>query len=339
MTTMLYGEAIDFALGEAMAKDPTVLTWGEDVQLIHRELLARFGPDRVRDTPISEAAFVYAGIGAAMSGLRPVVEVMLVDFLPAAWCAVVNAASKFSDFSGGRWNIPLVIRARVGGWYSDGGQHSQTLWGSLASLPSTTVVCPSTPDDAAGLMLNAVTDDGFVVFLEHKLLSEQFLDYLGGDSRPTVDFSEIVPVAGAKGDVPIPLKPIAFGKGSIRRNGSDIALISVGVGVHRCLEAAANLAEDDIEAAVLDLRSVAPLDHDAIVDVARRCERVVIVDEDYLRGGLTGEIAAILMQEGVSCEYRRVAVESTIPFAPNLEHNALPNTDRIIDACRELIGR
>lgn len=338
MTTMLYVEAIDYALGKAMADDPTVLTWGEDVRLIHRELLARFGPDRVLDTPISEAAFVYAGIGAAMSGLRPVVEVMLVDFLPTAWSAVGNAASKFSDFSGGSWNIPLVIRARVGGWYTDGGQHSQTLWGSLASLPSTTVVCPSTPEDAAGLMLSAVTDDGFVVYLEHKLLSEQFLDYLGGDSRTTVDFSGIVPAAGAKGDVPTPVEPIAFGKARIRRSGSDIALISVGVGVHRCLEAATSLAADGIEATVLDLRSIAPLDHDTIVDVARRCERVVTVDEDYLRGGLTGEIAAILMQEGVSCGYRRVAVETTIPFAPKLEHNTLPNTDRIIRACRELIG-
>lgn len=339
MTAMLYGEAIDHALGQAMADDPTVLTWGEDVRLIHRELLARFGPDRVRDTPISEAAFVYAGVGAAMSGLRPVVEVMLVDFLPAAWCAVVNAAAKFSDFSGGRWKIPLVIRARVGGWYTDGGQHSQTLWGSLASLPSTTVVCPSTPDDAAGLMLNAVTDDGFVVFLEHKLLSEQFLDYLGGESRPTVDFSRVVPATGARGDVATPFEPIEFGKARIRRLGSDVALVSVGVGVHRCLEAAAVLAEDGVEATVVDLRSIAPLDRDTVVDVADRCERVVTVDEDYLRGGLTGEIAAILMQEGVSCQYRRVAVESTIPFAPNLEHNTLPNTERIIDACRELIGQ
>ena len=337
MTSMLYGEAIDYALGEAMAADPTVVTWGEDVRLIHRQLLARFGPDRVLDTPISEAAFVYAGVGAAMSGLRPVVEVMLVDFLTAAWSAVVNAASKFSDFSGGRWPLPLVIRARVGGWYTDGGQHEQALWGQLASLPSTTVVCPATPDDAAGLMLSAVQDDGFVLFLEHKLLSEQFLDYLGGSSRSTVDFGELLPAAGAAGEVPTQLQPVPFGKARLRRRGADIALISLGVGVHRCLEAAESLSEDGVEAAVLDLRSVAPLDRSAIADIAGSCGRVVVVDEDYIRGGLTGEIAAILMEGGMACEYRRVAVESTIPFAPKLEQAALPNTQRIIDACRELI--
>lgn len=337
MTNMRYGEAIDYALGEAMAADPTVVTWGEDVRLIHRKLLARFGPDRVLDTPISEAAFVYAGVGAAMSGLRPVVEVMLVDFLTAAWSAVVNAASKFSDFSGGNWRIPLVVRARVGGWYTDGGQHEQTLWGQLAALPSTTVVCPATPDDAAGLMLAALQDDGFVVFLEHKLLSEQFLDYLGGSSRPTVDFSGLVPEAGAAGDVPVPLHPAPLGKARVRRRGSDVALISVGVGVHRCLEAADDLGARDIDATVLDLRSVAPLDRDAIVDAAWSCGNVVAVDEDYLRGGLSGEIGAILAEEGVACGFRRVAVESTIPFAPALEQAALPNPERIVVACRELI--
>ncbi len=339
MTSMRYGEAVDFALGEAMADDSTVVTWGEDVQLIHYELLSRFGPTRVLDTPISEAAFVYAGVGAAMVGLRPVVEVMLVDFLTAAWCPVVNAASKFHDFSGGRWTIPLVIRARVGGWYADGGQHSQALWGMLASLPSTTVVCPSTPDDAAGLMLSAVQDDGFVVFLEHKLLSERFLDYLGGDSRNTVDFQDVVPAGGAIGDVPVPVEAVPFGSGRIRREGEDLALISVGVGVHRCMEAAAELAAEGVEATVLDLRSVAPLDREMIVEVAKRCGRVVAVDEDYLRGGLTGEIGAILLEEGVECSYDRVAVETTIPLAPNLEHDALPNSSRIVAASRSLLER
>lgn len=336
MTRMFYGEAIDYALGEAMATDPSVVTWGEDVRLIHRELLARFGPERVLDTPISEAAFVYAGVGAAMSGLRPVVEVMLVDFLTAAWSAVVNAASKFTDFSGGTWKIPLVIRARVGGWYSDGGQHEQTLWGQLAALPSTTVVCPATPDDAAGLMLAAAQHDGFVLFLEHKLLSEQLLDYLGGSSRPTVDFSGLLPQAGAAGEIALPLQPIPFGKARVRRRGTDIALFSLGVGVHRCLEAAEMLSREGVEAFVLDLRSVAPLDHTAILDAARSCGKVVAVDEDYLRGGLTGEIAAILMEDGVMCQYRRVAVESTIPFSPGLEQAALPNVQRILAACHEL---
>ena len=337
MTTMRYGEAIDYALGEAMATDSTVVTWGEDVRLIHRQLLARFGPDRVLDTAISEAAFTYAGVGAAMSGLRPVVEVMLVDFLTAGWSAVVNAASKFTDFSGGRWHIPLVIRARVGGWYTDGGQHEQTLWGQLASLPSTTVVCPSTPADAAGLMLAAIEHDGFVVFLEHKLLSEQFLDYLGGSSRTTVDFESVVPSAGAVGDVAVPIEPLPIGKAAIRRRGADIALISVGVGVHRSLEAAEVLTRDGVEATVVDLRSIAPLDTEAIVDAAAMCGAVVVVDEDYIRGGLSGEVAAVLAEAGINVGYRRVAVETTIPFAPHLEQSALPNAERIVGACRELV--
>ncbi len=171
MNEMTYAQAVDAALGDAMARDERVVTWGEDVQLIHRDLLVRFGPSRVRDTPISEAAFVYAGVGAAMGGLRPVVEVMLVDFLTVAWSPLVNAAAKFTDFSGGRWPVPLVIRARCGGWYSDGGQHEAALWGSLASTPGVSVVCPATPADAAGLMLTAISTDEVVVYLEHKLLS------------------------------------------------------------------------------------------------------------------------------------------------------------------------
>ena len=333
---MLYGEAIDYALGEAMARDDRILVWGEDVRLLHRELLARFGPKRVLDTPISESAFLYAGIGAAMGGLRPVVEVMLVDFLAVAWAGVANGASKFSAFSGDRWDIPLVIRSTVGGWYSDGGQHEQTFWGQLAAYPGVSVVCPSTPVDAAGLMLSAIEDDGLVVFLEHKLLSEQWLDYLGGSSRGTVDFSHLVPPDGASGEVPIPLRHVPIGEAALRRDGSDVALVSLGVGVHRCLEAAEVLADSDIDASVLDLRSVSPLDRDAVIEQVRRTGRVVVVDEDYVQGGLSGEIAAVLLEAGVPVKYARVAVETTIPFAPHLEYAALPNVERVVAAAKSL---
>lgn len=336
MTTMKYGQAIDYALGEAMARDDTVLTWGEDIMLIHRDLLARFGPERVRDTAISEAAFLYAGIGAAMAGLRPVVEIMLVDFLPVAWSGIVNAASKFRDFSGGSWEIPLVVRAGCGGWYTDGGQHSQTLWGQVSAYPNINVVCPSTPADAAGLMLAAVQSDEVVVFLEHQLLSEQWLDYLAGGSRATVTFEHLVPADGAEGDVPLPLEPIPLGLAALRRNGSDVALISLGVGAHRCMDAADVLAASGVNASVLDLRSVCPLDRDAVLEQVRKAGRVVVVDEDYIRGGLTGEIAAILLEAGVTARYARVAVEGTIPFAPHLEYAALPNVERIAAAAKSL---
>jgi pyruvate dehydrogenase E1 component beta subunit len=336
MTVMKYGRAIDYALGEAMAADERVVTWGEDVELIHRDLLARFGPERVRDTPISESAFLYAGIGAAMAGLRPVVEIMLVDFLPVAWAGIVNAASKFRDFSGGRWEVPIVVRAGCGGWYTDGGQHEQTLWGQLAAYPNINVVCPSTPADAAGLMLTAVQTDEVVVFLEHQLLSEQWIDYLGGDSRPTVDFGHLVPKDGAEGEVPVPLQPLPLGEAVLRRDGSDVALVSLGVGVHRCLEAAEELAASGIDASVLDLRSVYPLDTEAVLAQVRKAGRVVVVDEDYIRGGLTGEIAAVLLESGVPAKYARVAVEGTIPFAPHLEYGALPNAQRIVTAVKGL---
>lgn len=336
MTVMRYGQAVDYGLGEAMAADDRILTWGEDVQLIHRDLLARFGPDRVRDTPISESAFLYAGIGAAMAGLRPVVEVMLVDFLAVAWSGLANAASKFRDFSGGRWQVPLVVRAGCGGWYTDGGQHSQTLWGQISAYPNIHVVCPCTPADAARLMLTAVRSDEVVVFLEHQLLSEQWLDYLGGASRATVDFSQIVPADGAKGEVPLPLTPLPLGQAVQRREGSDVALVSVGVGVHRCLQAADVLAGSGVEASVLDLRWVSPLDADAVLERARAAGRVVVVDEDYVRGGLSGEIAALLLEAGVSARYARVAVEGTLPFAPHLEHAALPNAERIVTAVKGL---
>ena len=336
MTVMKYGQAIDYALGEAMARDDCVVTWGEDVRLIHRNLLARFGPERVRDTPISEEAFLYAGIGAAMTGLRPVVEIMLIDFLPVAWAGIANAASKFRDFSGGHWEVPLVVRAGCGGWYTDGGQHEQTFWGQVSAYPNINVVCPSTPADAAGLMLTAVQSDEVVVFLEHQLLSEQWIDYLAGGSRATVSFDHLAPTDGAEGDVPLPLEPLPLGQAAVRREGSDVALVSLGVGAHRCLEAANVLTASGIEASVLDLRSVYPLDKNAVLEQVRKTGRVVVVDEDYIRGGLTGEIAALLLEAGVTTRYARVAVEGTIPFAPHLEYAALPNAERIVTAVKGL---
>ncbi len=337
MSLVRYDEAVDLALGQAMGDDDRIVVWGEDVQLIRRDLLARFGPARVRDTPISESAFLYAGVGAAMGGLRPVVELYMIDFAAVGWSSIINGASKFGAFSGGRWNVPLVIRAGCGGWYSDGGQHAQTLWGQLAAHPGITVLCPSTPSDAAGLMLSALTDEGFVVFLTPKLLDGQMLDYLAGDGRSTVDFSHLVPASGAAGEVELPVRRVPIGAAALRREGHDVSLVSAGVGVHRSLEAAEMLAADGIEASVLDLRTIAPLDTQAILDLAARTNRVVVVDEDYRRGGLSGEIAAILLEAGISPSYARVTVEDVIPFAPHLEYEALPNAERIVHAVRRLV--
>lgn len=337
MTAMLLGEATDAGLAAAMEEDDRVLTWGEDVRLLRRELLARFGPDRVLDTPISEAAFLHAGVGAAMAGLRPVVEVMMVDFLAVAWSGLLNSATKVPTFTAGRWDVPLVVRSACGGGYGDGGQHEQVLWGALGTIPGLTVVVPSTPADAAGLLLSAVRDDRPVVFLEHKLLIDSFRELLGGEGRPDVDFD--VPDEGARGDVPVPVQPVPIGRAALRRDGGDVALVSLGVGVHRAMAAAAQLAEEGIDAAVLDLRTVAPLDEEQLLGLATRTGHVVLVDEDDRRGGLSGEVGALLAEHAPGTRYARVTVDGTLPFAPHLETRALPTVTRITAAATHLVGR
>jgi len=333
MTVLTFADAIDEALASAMARDERVITFGEDVRLLRRNLLARFGADRVMDTPISESAFLGAAVGAAMAGLRPVVEIMLVDFVGVAFDALLNHAAKVEAFSGGQWRCPLVVRTSCGAGYGDGGQHGQALWGMLAGIPGLTVVVPSTPADAAGLMIASIDHDGPAVFMEHKLLSDYWLDYLGGASRPGLDFD--VPPAGATGEVS-GFDPNPLGRAAIRRRGGDVVLVSVGVGVHRAMQAADMLTDEGIECTVLDVRTVAPLDRVAIVEAAARTGAVVVIDEDYIRAGLTGEVAAMLAEEGVATKFARVAVESTIPFARHLERDVLPNAERIADAVRRL---
>jgi pyruvate dehydrogenase E1 component beta subunit len=330
-----FAAAIDLALTEAMAADERVVVLGEDVRTFRRAQYVRFGGDRVLDAPISESALLGTALGSAMLGLRPVVEVMFVDFVGVALDQLLNHAAKVEAFSGGRWSAPMVVRAACGGGYGDAGQHEQALWGLLAGIPGLSVVVPSTPADAAGLFLGALAEPGPVVFLEHKLLADYWLEYLGGSARPTVSFD--VPAGGARGPVPDPLRPVPIGSAALRRDGGDLALISLGVGVHRCLAAADRLADDGVEAAVLDLRSVDPLDRPAVLGLGRRTGRVVVVDEDYVRGGLSGEIAAVLAEDGVAAAYARVATETTIPYARRLEQQVLPDVDRILAAARRLL--
>lgn len=336
-TELGFAEAIDRALEQAMARDERIVVFGEDVEALRQRIFLRHGPRRVRNTPISESAFLGAGVGAAMAGLRPVVEIMLVDFIAVALDPLLNHAAKLEGFSGGSWRAPLVVRASCGGGYGDGGQHEQSLWGMLAGIPGLSVVVPSNPADAAGLMLGALEDPGPVVFLEHKLLSETWLEYLGRGGRETVTFD--VPAAGARGAVPEPFAPVPLGRAARCRHGNDLAIVSLGVGVHRSLEAAEELATSGVEAGVIDLRSVAPLDRDAVIAAARATGHVLVVDEDYLRGGLSGEIAALIAESGVDAAFARVAVEDTIPYARPLEDSALPNTQRIIRAASKLLQR
>lgn len=336
MKRMRFSEAIDYAIGVAMAADDRVVVFGEDVPMIRRELVSRFGPHRVIGTPISESAFLGSAVGAAMSGLRPVAEVITADFLSVALSALLNEAVMVPALSGGRWRVPLVVRAGCGGGYGDAGQHEQALWGLLGGIPGLGVVVPSNPADAAGLMLAAIESDDPVVFLEHKLLSDLMRESLGGDRRETVTLD--VPAAGVEGEVPRRLAPVPLGSARIVREGRDVALIGVGVGVHRAVEAAEQLVAERIRCTVIDLRTVAPLDCDTIRDVAAKTRRVVVVDEDYEAFGLSGEIAAVLAEAGIKAKFARVAVQAQIPYARHLEEAALPNTGRIETAVRRIVG-
>lgn len=335
MRRLAFSSAIDDALAQAMAADSRIMILGEDVHTLRKDLYVRFGRQRVRAAPISESAFLGAAVTASMAGLLPVAEIMLVDFIGVAMDALLNHAAKLEAFSGGRWQAPLVVRAACGGGYGDGGQHEQSLWGWLAHIPGLKVVVPSNPADAGGLMLAALADPGPVVFLEHKLLSADWLDYLGGASRDTVGFE--VPEAGAEGPVPAQWVPVPLGEAALRREGDDITLVSLGVSVHRCMEAAVVLADEGISPRVLDLRSVAPIDVRSICEAARHTGRLLVVDEDYLRYGLSGEIAAIVMEAGIPLRFARVGTETTIPFDREREAAALPNVARILEAARALM--
>jgi pyruvate dehydrogenase E1 component beta subunit len=331
-----FSAAVSLALAAAMADDERIVVLGEDVRMMRRDLYLRFGPHRVRNTPISESAILGAGLGAAMAGLRPVVEIWFADFVPVAMDMLVNHVAKLAAFSAGRWQAPLVVRTACGGGYGDGGQHEQALWGMLAGVPGLSVVVPSTPADAAGLMLAAIAAPGPVVFLEHKLLSRELLDAVGGSPLAVQRLD--VPAAGAVGEVADPPEPVPLGVAALRRPGSDLAIISLGVGAHRSVAAAELLAAEGVQAAVLDLRSVAPLDRDAVVALAVGTGHVLVVDEDYIRGGLSGEIAAVLAEADVAARYARVTCEETIPFARRLEALVLPGVDRIVAAGRRLVG-
>jgi pyruvate/2-oxoglutarate/acetoin dehydrogenase E1 component len=259
----------------------------------------------------------------------------MVDFLGVCMDALLNHAAKVEAFSGGKWTAPVVVRVACGGGYGDGGQHEQSLWGWLAHIPGLTVLVPSTAADAGGLMLAALQHDGPVIFLEHKLLSETWLEFLGSGGRRTVQYD--VPAEGVKGAVPRTWKPIPLGKAVLRRAGSDVMIVSVGVGVHRALEAAQVLEVEGISAGVLDLRTVSPLDKTAVREAVAQTGRLLAVDEDYEGFGLSGELSAVVLEAGIPCKYARVCTQTTIPYARHLEDRILPNRERIYASVRKLM--
>ncbi|RLB62016.1 MAG: pyruvate dehydrogenase [Deltaproteobacteria bacterium] len=336
MARMKLDEAVDDVIAQAMAADERIVVIGEDVHMLRPGLYTQFGASRVLPAPISEAAFVGAAVGAAMAGLRPVVEVMMVDFIAVAMDSVLNHMAKVEGFSGGTWTCPLVVRAACGAGYGDGGQHGQSLWGMLAGIPGLSVVVPSTPADAAGLMRTAIEHDGPVFFMEPKLLTEGWLEFLGRGGREMLEFD--VPKAGAEGVVPDPLPAVPLGQAVVRRTGRDLTILSLAVGVHRALEACAELTASGISCEVIDLRSVRPLDTACVVQSVRKTGRMLVVDEDYTHFGLSGELAATALEAGLRPAYGRVGVDDTLPFARDREAQALPNVERIVAAAKALCG-
>lgn len=322
------------AIANEMERNEDVFVMGEDVGPYGgifsstTGLLDRFGPERVIDTPISETGFIGAAIGAATSGMRPIVELMFVDFFGVCMDQIYNHMAKIHYESGGNVKVPLVLTTAVGGGYSDGAQHSQCLWGTFAHLPGMKVVVPSNPADAAGLMTAAIRDDNPVVFMFHK--GVQGLPWMAKNRRSI-------------GPVPDGDHVVEIGKAAVARTGSDVTVVTLSLSVHHSLDAAEALAEDGIDAEVIDLRSLVPLDTEAIIDSVSKTGRLVIVDEDYLSFGLSGEIAARLVEHDptlLKAPIGRVAnPDVPIPYARPLEYAALPTVDRIKSAVREQVKK
>lgn len=333
---MTFFEAIEDALRQAMRKDPGIIILGEDAHSIHLNLFIEFGEKRIRSTPISESAFLGAAVGAAMAGLRPVADIMIADFMPVAMDSMMNHAAKNRAFSGGKWNVPLVVRTACGGGYGDGGQHEQSLWGWMAHIPGIHAVVPSDPADAGGLMLASLECEDPVIFFEHKLLSGVWLEYMGTGGRKTVAFDS--PAQGTSGKVPDKWEPIPLGKACVKRKGADLTMVSLGVSVHRCLEAAAVLEREGIQAGVIDLRSVSPLDKETVLEQVSASEGMLVVDEDYRHYGLSGELAAVVLEEGLPFKYERVCTTQTIPYSREMEDEVLPNTKRILAAAKKILS-
>jgi len=324
MGEMTYAQAIKEALCEEMRRDPSVFLLGEDIGAyggafgVTRGMLEEFGAERVRDTPISEAAITGCAVGAAMRGMRPIVEIMFSDFITIAMDQLVNQAAKARYQFGGQASIPMVLRTPEGSGTGAAAQHSQSVESWILNVPGLKVVAPSTPADAKGLLKASIRDDNPVVFFEQKLLYRK------------------------KGPVPEGEHVIPLGKADVKRAGKDLTIISYGRMVERCLDAAAELDGQGIDAEVIDLRCLRPLDTDAIVASARRTGRVMIVHEACRFGGFGGEIAATITESEAFYHLdapicRLAGRDVPIPYNKTLESQVVPTQDRIVEAARGLV--
>jgi acetoin:2,6-dichlorophenolindophenol oxidoreductase subunit beta len=329
-----YKQAINEALDLEMRRDPTVILLGEDivggagspgetdawggVLGVTKGLHAKYG-DRLLDTPLSESAYIGAAIGAAACGMRPVAELMFLDFMGVCFDQILNQAAKFKYMFGGKAKTPVVIRAMVGAGFRAAAQHSQMLTPLFTHVPGLKVVCPSNAYDAKGLLIQSIRDDDPVIFCEHKNLY------------------------GVESDVPAESYTIPFAEANVVREGKDVTIVSYGLTVHRALEAADNLAKDHIEAELIDLRTLSPLDWDTVVESVESTGRLIVVDEANPRCSIASDIAAYVAQNAFgalkAAPQMVTAPHTPVPFSPVLEDLYIPSADAIAAAASRTIAR
>jgi pyruvate/2-oxoglutarate/acetoin dehydrogenase E1 component len=324
MRTLTYAQALAEAMAEELRRDPNVVLWGLDIGPYGgafgatRGLYEEFGPERVIDMPLSEAGYTGAGVGAAATGLRPVVELQFSDWITIASDMLINQAANMRYMFGGKISVPLVLRAPVGGYVSAAAQHSHMFESIFAFVPGLKVVLPSTPRDAKGLLKTAIRDNNPVIFFEHKQLYE------------------------VEDEVPEGEYTIPFGQADIKREGSDVTLVTYSYMVNKSLAAAKELARDGIDVEVIDLRTVDPLDEETILASIRKTHRLVIVQETWPKCSVSSEIAAIAAEKALDYldepVIRVTSREVPTPFAPVLEEYVLPNEEKIVAAVRQVAG-
>src|ERR671910_754369 len=320
-----YREAVRDAMSEAMRRDDDVFIMGEDIAEmggsmgVTQGMLEEFGPDRVRNTPISEMAIVGAGVGAAIAGMRPIVEVMYQDFMTLAMEQLVQQAAKHRYMSGGQIKVPLTIRTQGGAGWSPGAQHAQQLEAWFVHVPGLKVIFASTPEDVRGLLWSAIYDDNPVVFFEHRTL---------------------YPI---KGEVPDEIEPIPLGKARVHREGSDVTVVATGRLVHESLQAAEEAEKDGISVEVVDPRTLLPLDEETILESVRKTTRCVTAHEAVTRGGFGAEVAAGIQHgafDWLDAPIERVGAKfAPIPFAPVMEEFVVPHAKEVVEAIQRTVQR
>jgi pyruvate/2-oxoglutarate/acetoin dehydrogenase E1 component len=323
---LTFGEAVREAIAEEMRRDPRVCLMGEDVAeagttfKVLKGLVDEFGKDRIIDTPISEAGFTGLGVGAAMAGVRPIVDIMFGDFLTLIMDQLVNQAAKIHYMSGGKWKVPMVVRATMGATRRSAAQHSQSLHAWAAHVPGLKVVVPSTPADAKGLLKSAIRDDNPVVFFEDK-----------------ISYTKV------KGPVPAGDIVIPFGVADVKREGTDITFVGTSSMVQVALEAATMLESIGVSAEVVDPRTLWPLDEDTLVRSVQKTSRCIVIDEGYGRYGVTGELASVIAEKAfyeLDGPVRRIgAMHVPIPFSPPLEDATVPTGQQVFDLARTMCRR